>query len=116
MLIYLAAPELFFEQNKKTVNKKILHKLIPAREKGGSDKPFTTQDIQKMLRATTSKRDMFLVHFLASTGARPKSIEDPVLVFKNVVDMENGCRALLLYAGSMDEYWAFLREKVLVKK
>ena len=105
---YLAAPELFFELNKKTIYKKILHKMIPGKEKGGSDKPYTTQDIQKMLLATASKRDRALIHLYASTGARPKSIEDPVLTFENVHDMPHGCKAVLLYAGSKDEYWSFL--------
>lgn len=82
--------------------------MIPPKGKLGSDKPYTTQDIQKMLLTTASKRDRALIHFLASTGARPKAIEDPVLTFENVHDMQQECRALLLYAGSNDEYWAFL--------
>ena len=78
---YLASPELFFELNKKTIYKKILHKMIPAKEKGGSDKPYTTKDIERMLLATSSKRDRALVHYYASTGARLKTIDDPVLTF-----------------------------------
>jgi integrase len=108
MRSYLAAVELFLDVNKKIFHKTVLHKMIPAREKGGSDKPYTTEDIQKMLQSTASKRDKVLVHFLASTGARPRSIEDPILTFKNVEDMPLGCKALFLYAGSRDEYWAFL--------
>jgi site-specific recombinase XerD len=44
---YLSGPELFFELNKKTIHKKILHKMIPEKVKGGSDKPYTTEEIQK---------------------------------------------------------------------
>lgn len=108
MRSYLSAPELFFELNKKVLYKRVLHKMIPEKMKGGSDKPYTTQDIQNMLLATSSKRDRMMLHFMASTGARLKVIEDPVLTFENVHDMPYGCKAVLLYAGSKDEYWAFL--------
>ncbi len=108
MRSYLSPVELFFELNKKVIYKRILHKMIPAKEKAFNDLPFTSQDIQKILLATASKRDRALVHFYASTGARPKAIDDPVLTFENVHDMPHGCKALLLYAGSNEEYWAFL--------
>jgi len=105
---YLCSPELFFDVNKRTFHRKILHRMIPEPDKEGNDLPYTTEDIQKMLKATTSKRLKALIHFLASTGSRPNVIVDPVLQFKHLYPMSFGCRAILLYAGSKYEQWSFL--------
>lgn len=105
----LNAVELFLEMNKIQFYKKILHRLIPSSDYvAGGDVPFTTEEIQKMLAGTTKLRSKALIHFLASTGARPASITDPVLRLKHLEDMSNGCKAVKIYDGSKQGYWAFL--------
>lgn len=105
----LSAVELFLDMNKMVFYKKILHKLIPSSDYvPGGDKPFTTEEIQKMLKATTKLRSKALIHFLTSTGARPASITDPVLRLKHLEDMPQNCKAIKLYDGSRESYWAFL--------
>lgn len=105
---YFAGVEIFLEVNKIFFYKKALHKMFPAIEKPGGGMPYTTQDIQLMLKNTTSKRTKALIHFFVSTGARPAVLVDPPLKFKHFVAMQYGCKAVLLYANSKDEYWAFL--------
>lgn len=105
---YFAGIEIFLEVNKIFFYKKALHKMFPAIEKSGGGMPYTTQDIQLMLKNTTSKRTKALIHFFASTGARPAVLVDPPLKFKHVVAMQYGCKGVLLYANSKEEYWAFL--------
>lgn len=105
---YLTAIESFFDCNRKFYYKKALHKLFPEIEKAGNEKSYTTEDAQKMLSSTTSKRNKALIHFLASTGARPASIADPVLQFKHITPMSFGCKAILIYENSKEEYWVFL--------
>jgi len=105
----LSAVELFLDMNKMVFYKKILHKLIPSDDYvSGGDKPFTTEEIQKMLKATAKLRSKALIYFLASTGARPASITDPVLRLKHLEDMPENCKAIKLYDGSRESYWAFL--------
>jgi len=105
----LSAVELFLEMNKKFFYKKILHKLIPSDDYViGGDIPYTTEEIQKMLSTTTKLRTKAIIHFLASTGARPASIVDPVLRLKHLEKMPNGCMGIKLYADSKQAYWAFL--------
>lgn len=105
----LAAVELFLEMSKVSFHKKIIHKLIPSSDYvPGGDKPFTTEDIQQMLKSTTKLRTKALIHFFASTGARPASITDPVLRLKHIEEMPHGCKAVKLYDGSKEGYWAFL--------
>ena len=48
-----------------------------------------------------------MIHFLASTGARI-GVFDHLLLIKHMRKMPAGCTALLLYAGHVEEYWAFL--------
>ena len=99
----------FLEMNRVVFHKKILHKLIPSDDYvPGGDVPFTTEEIQKMLNSTTKLRTKAVVHFLASTGARPASITDPVLRLEHVEDMPNGCKSVKIYDGSKEGYFAFL--------
>lgn len=105
----LCAVELFLEMNRIIFYKKILHKLIPSNDYiPGGDIPFTTEEIKMMLDATTKLRTKALIHFVASTGVRPASIADPVLELKHIEDMPHGCKAVKIYDGSKEGYWAFL--------
>ena len=75
----LSAVESFLEMNKVIFHKKILHRLIPSSDYiPGGEVPFTNEEIKKMLSTTTKLRTIALIHFLASTGARPGGIVDPV--------------------------------------
>jgi len=106
---YLAPMELLLDVNKKVYFKKALHMHFPKDiEKIGNEKPYLNEDIQKILSSTTSKKKKAFIHFLASTGARPAVLQDPILRFKHVTPMSFGCKALRLYDDSNEEYWGFL--------
>jgi len=105
----LHAVELFLEMNRMVFYKKILHRLIPSDDYiPGGEKPFTTEEIQKMLASSTKLRTKAIIHFLVSTGVRPASITDPVLRLKHIEDVHHGCKAVKIYEGSREGYWAFL--------
>jgi len=105
----LCGIELLLEMNDILINKKTLHKLLPSSDyvQGGGT-PFTTEEIQRMLKSTTRLRSKALVLFFASTGARPASITDPVLRLKHIEEMSQDCKAVRIYDGSKYGYWAFL--------
>ncbi len=108
----LSAVEFFLEGNMIVFHKKILHRLIPSDDYiPGGDVPFTNEEIQKMLYHTTKLRTKALVHFFASTGARPGSLDDPVLLRKHLEEMPNGCKAVKIYDESREHYWAFLTQE-----
>ena len=105
----LNAAELFFEMNKKVLYKKILHKMLPnSDEIPHGDVPFTNEDLLQMLQAAKKPRDIAMIHFFASTGIRPRSLVDPVLRLKHVEKMPFDCKAVKIYDGSKQGYWAFL--------
>jgi len=106
---HLQPIELFLEVNKKLFHKRALHLLYPKdTTKTGNGVPYSNEDVLSFLSSTRSKRVIALVHFFASTGARPNSINDPVLKFMHITPMPMGCKSVLLYSGSNEEYWGFL--------
>ena len=111
----LCGVELFLDMNRVIFHKKILHKLVPPDDDlGGGEVPFTTEEIQRMLLGTTKLRTKALINFLASTGARPACLDDPVLRIKHLVDMPKDCKAVKLYEGSREGYWGFLTPEASV--
>ena len=97
----------FCIMNRKNINWDIIHKLFPQKQKRTGHKPWTTRDIQNMLKSVRSVRTKALIHFLASTGARV-GIFDHSLQLKHTKKMNYGCMAIKLYAGHIEEYWSFL--------
>ena len=105
--------ELFLEINKVLFYKKPLHMLFPKDvEKSGNELPYSNDDIRKMYDSTNMLRTKALILFFSSVGGRPAVLTDPVLKFKHVYSMPYGCKAVLLYAGSKEEYWGFLTPEV----
>ena len=105
----LSAVELFLEMNKRVIYKKILHKLIKKdTQNAGGELPFTTDEVDRMIKSTKKLRSKALIHLLASTGIRPGAIADPVLRIKHLVEMPHDCMAIHIYDESKEGYWAFL--------
>ncbi len=105
----LAGIELFLDMNKILYHKTILRKLLPGNDKeSGGKLPYTTEEIQKMLSVTTKLRSKAIIHYFASTGSRPASLEDPILCLKHIEDMPHNCKSVRIYDGSKQGYHAFL--------
>lgn len=105
---YLSAIELFLEMNEISYPKRVIRKLLPSNDKKqGGRNPYTTDEIKRMLGATTSLRNKALIHFFRSTGARPSTLSDPVPTLGGLVDLSDDCMGIMLYKESKEEYWAF---------
>lgn len=101
----IAALEHYFTMNDKDIQFKRIRKMIPPPNKKGGNSAWTTQDIQKMIRNSSSNRDRAFIHFLASTGCRIGALEG--LKLRHILLMDD-CRSVLVYEGSNEEYWTFL--------
>ena len=97
----------FFIMNRIELNWNVIHKMFPQKQKPSNLRAYTTNEIMAILSHTASFRDKALIHFLASTGARI-GVFDHTLSIKHMRNMPRGCMAVLLYAGNVEEYWAFL--------
>lgn len=114
----IAASELFFEMNRKIWHKRLVRKSINKDDvEASGNVPITTDEINDMLQVAKHPRDVALIHFFASTGARPAAIFDPVLRMKHLVYManpanpdreHNWCYAVRIYDESKEGYWSFL--------
>jgi len=111
----LNAVELFLEMNKKTWYKKIVRKMLPDSDRlPGGDVPFTDDDLVRLKQVAKKPRDIAIIDFLASTGVRPGCLSDPVLRLKHLHDMTDGCKAVMVYDGSREGYWAFLTPEAAI--
>jgi len=102
---YLAAIEAFFVQNDITLNFKKVKRWIPKYEKLTGETPYSNEDIKKML-AIANIRWKAVIHFFASTGARPEALFE--LKKKHLQTIENGCIQVTFYEHDNAEYFGFL--------
>jgi len=100
------AIELFYSMNDVSLNFKKIRKMFPEPLKKAGSTPYTTEDIQKILSCAKSKKVRAIIHFLASSGVRIGAISD--LKIRDLAEMEYGCKSVLVYAGSKDEYYTFI--------
>ena len=105
--IYMTGVKHFFIVNRIQLFWEIIQKLYPAQIKRAGYKPWITEQIRKMIEHNSKKRNKAIIHFLASTGSRI-GVFNYDLSMKNLRDMGDGCKAVLIYAGEVDEYWSFL--------
>lgn len=75
-------------------------------QKRHQDRPYTTHEIQTILETTTSKRNKAIIHFLAASGVRIGALIG--LKLKHLAETPHGCKSILVYAGTKDEYTTFL--------
>jgi len=105
----------FFVINKVGLFWELIHKLYPEKVKSSGFMPFTTKDVQSMLETTSSKRNKAIIHFLASTGSRI-GVFDYDLSMKHLKNMDDGCMAVLIYAGEKEEYCAICKKDRALKE
>ena len=102
----MAAIAKFLIINDKTVNLKKLQMFLPEEEKPGGEKAITTMQVKKMLDYATTIRLKTIIHICASCGVRPEGLS--LVQIKDLEDMQDGCKSLLIYADSLHEYFIFL--------
>ncbi len=97
----------FFTMSDVMINWKKLSKFYPEKIKRTGNRSWTTDEISKMLQCTTKLRNIAIIHFLASTGARVGVFEYDFML-KHIKEMPDGCKSVQLYAGFKEEYTSFL--------
>ena len=82
---------------------KPLRALFPPKEKLSGYKPWTTEQIQEMVKYAKTPRNTALIYFMADIGGRV-GIHDHSLLIKHLVEMKSEkygqCYGVLLYAES----------------
>lgn len=96
----------FFEANDVDLKWKKIKKLFPQKIKLSGDEAYSDEDVKKMLDYAITIRNKALIHFLASSGVRIGAIQD--LKLKHLGEMPLGCKSILVYEDSVEEYTTFL--------
>ena len=111
---HISGLELFLIQNDVEVDLRKFKKRIPDKEQTTGDKPYTTEEIQDMVKQA-DLRGTALVLILSSTGMRGGAIWDlgNYLKFKHLIRFDDGCGRLHIYHGTTKQYPAFLTPEAL---
>jgi|APSaa5957512535_1039671.scaffolds.fasta_scaffold00674_2 site-specific recombinase XerD len=104
---YMTGIKHFFVMNRKPIFWEIIQKMFPEKIKRAGYNAWSTEQIKEMLEVNTTKRNKAIIHFMASTGSRIGIFDYP-LQLKHLKDMGDDCKAILLYADEVDEYYSFL--------
>lgn len=103
--VAVAPIQLLLEQNDVMLNWKKIKRMFPRRVKPQGALPYTTDDIQGMLKSNSSPRTRAFIHFLASTGCRIEAIKD--LRVEHLQEIEDCC-AVIFQENDLEEYVGFL--------
>jgi len=104
---YMTGIKHFLIMNRVQVYWEIIQKMYPEQIKKSGQKAWTDAHIRTLVEYSNSARNKAIIHFMASTGARI-GVHNYPLHMQHLKDMGDGCKAVLIYAGDKDEYWAFL--------
>lgn len=96
----------FLESNDVDLKWRKFEKLLPDKVKPSGRYPWTTEEIRKMIRFAGTTRNMAIILFLTASGCRIGAL--PGLKLKHLIEMPLGCKAVIVYEGSREEYVTFL--------
>ena len=102
---HISGLESFLIQNDVEIDLRKFKKRIPDKEQTTGDKPYTTEEVQDMIKQADI-RGVSLVLILSSTGMRGGAIYDlgNYLKFKHLLKFDDGCARLFVYSGTSKQY------------
>ena len=103
---YFYGVKSFLEVNDVELRWKKIIRMFPAKTKKTGRKPYTTKEVQRILAVSKDLRSKALVLFLASSGVRIGAI--PELRKRHLLDLSLGCKGVLVYEESTEEYWTII--------
>jgi len=105
---YIKPLKFFLEVNgyENKIKWKQITLLYPDKVKLSGASAWQTEEVKKMLDSTNNLKNKAVIHFLASSGVRVGAVSD--LKISHITDMPDGCKMILVYEDSKDEYVTFL--------
>lgn len=108
----IAAITNFFRMNDIEIPMFKAKKFMPEQIKIRGDKPYTTELLQQALRCVAGYPQFnSVIHFLCATGARGGITEH--LKMKHIGKLVDGCKSVLCYADTKDEYLTFIHPEAI---
>jgi len=107
----ISALKLFFSMNDIILNWDKLRKMLPEKTKPSGNQPYSTEQLQILLKNTAYPEYKALIHFMSASGVRVGCFEE--LKIKDLSDMPNGCKSVKVYADTVDEYVTFIHQEAV---
>jgi len=111
----LSALKLFYEMNDILgLNWLKLRKMLPEKRKKAGGKPYTTKQIDTLLKTSKNLTYRALINFMSASGVRVGAFEE--LRIKDVFTPDfdsQGCKAVLVYADTIYEYHTFIHQEAV---
>jgi len=101
----LQGPQKFLRANRTKYDKEALEGLFPEEIKSGGERAITTEEVQRMIEFTSSKRVKALIHLLSATGHRPEALAD--LMINDMSELSKESLCLVAYRNSKNEHEIF---------
>jgi len=101
----LQGPQKFLRSNRIKYDKEALEGLFPEEIKSGGERAITTEEIQRMLNSTSSKRVKVLIHLLSATGHRPEALAE--LMIQDMSELSKDSLCLVAYRNSKNQHEIF---------
>ena len=96
----------FFSYHVDGINFKRLRRMYPAREKFTGKQAYSTDQVRFLIENTVSRALKLVIHLMACSGVRIGALCD--LKLKHLEDMPNGCKSVLVYPDTINEYTTFI--------
>jgi integrase/recombinase XerD len=103
---YLAGIKLFLDMSDVLINWIKIKKFLPEGSKKSGQEAYTNDDVREILNSSINKKFRCLVHVLGSSAMRIGAVRG--LQMKHLEDMPHGCKSVLVYADTKDEYLTFI--------
>ena len=103
---YLNGIKLFLDMNDVVINWVKIKKFLPEASKPSGQNAYSNEDCREILGSSINKKFRCLVHLLASSGMRIGGVRE--LQMKHLGEMPHGCKSVLVYADTKDEYYTFI--------
>lgn len=107
----VCALKLFFSMNDVILNWYKIRKMMPEKTKPTGDAPYSTEQIQILLKNTANPEYKTLIHFMSASGVRVGCFEE--LKINDLTNMPNGCKCVKVYADTRHEYYTFIHHEAV---
>ena len=107
----LCSLKLFLSMNDVLVNWVKLKKMLPEKRKATGQVPYTTKQVQVLLKYSKNPKFRALIHIMCASGVRVGVFQE--LKLKHIQNMSNGCKSVLAYADTIHEYHTFIHQEAV---
>jgi len=106
--------KLFLSMNDVAINWIKLKKMMPEKRKATGQVPYTTKQVQVLLKYAKNPKFRALIHMMSASGIRVGAFTEMKVKDVTTNDFEmHGCKSVLVYADTIHEYHTFIHQEAV---